>query len=58
MHAEFFLVGIKRNETKVVEEYGWAITLAAGRTCCGRSVSSVLESGFAWTPLYIHTLYS
>jgi hypothetical protein len=26
-----------------MEEYCWAITLAEGRSCCGRSGSSVLE---------------
>jgi len=30
----------------MVEEYCWAITPAAGRTCCGRSGSGVLEFGF------------
>jgi hypothetical protein len=28
-----------------VEEYCWSITLAEGRSCCGRSGSSVLEFG-------------
>ena len=30
----------------MTEEYCWAITQAAGRSCCGRSGSSVLEFGF------------
>jgi hypothetical protein len=30
----------------VVEEYCWAITQEAGRSCCVRSFSSVLEFGF------------
>jgi len=30
----------------VTEEYRWAITQAAGRSCCGRSGTSVLEYGF------------
>ena len=30
----------------MAEEYYWLITEAAGRLCCGRSVSSVLEFGF------------
>jgi hypothetical protein len=30
----------------VAEEYCWAITQAAGRSCCGRSGSSMLEFGF------------
>jgi hypothetical protein len=30
----------------VAEEYCWAITQAAGRSCCGRSDSRVLELGF------------
>ena len=37
------------NETKVAEEYCWAITQAAGRSCCGRSGSSVLGCGFNLT---------
>jgi hypothetical protein len=36
----------KRSETKVTEEYCWAITQAAGPSCCGRSGSSVLQCGF------------
>ena len=32
--------------TKVQEEYCWAVTEAAGRSCCGVSSSSVLEFGF------------
>ena len=31
---------------KVAEEYCWAITQAARPSCCGRSGSSVLNSGF------------
>ena len=30
----------------LAEEYCWAITQAAGRSCCGRSGSSALESVF------------
>jgi len=30
----------------VAEEYCWAITQAAGRSCCGRSGSNALESLF------------
>jgi hypothetical protein len=30
----------------VEEEYCWAITQVAGLSCCGRSVSSVLDCGF------------
>jgi hypothetical protein len=30
----------------VAEEYCWAITQAAGRSCCGRSGYRVLEFGF------------
>jgi len=37
---------MKAHETKVVEEYHWAITQAAERFCCGRSGSAVLEFGF------------
>jgi hypothetical protein len=36
----------KRNETKVAEEYCWAITQAAVKSCCSRLVASVLEFGF------------
>jgi hypothetical protein len=35
----------KRSKEKVAEEYCWAITETAGRLCCGRSGSSMLESG-------------
>jgi len=31
---------------KVAEGYCWAITQEASRSCCGRSESVVLESGF------------
>ena len=37
---------MNRNETKLTEEYCWAITQAAGRSCCGRSGSITLEFGF------------
>jgi hypothetical protein len=55
----FSLQEWKRNETKVEEEYCWAITQAMGRSCCGRSGSSVLELGFqldllAYTYLFHH----
>ena len=36
----------RRNDTKVAEEFCWAITQAAGRSCCSRSGSCVLEFGF------------
>jgi hypothetical protein len=41
--SNFLLAGVKAQETKVAEEYCWAITQAAGRSCCGLSSSSVLE---------------
>ena len=44
--AEFYLAGSRSNETKVKKEYCWAITEAAGRSCCGVSSSSALEFGF------------
>lgn len=36
----------RKCNAKQAEEYCWAITRAAGRSCCGRSVSSVMEFGF------------
>jgi hypothetical protein len=42
----------KYSETKVAEEYYWAITQAAVRSCCGRSGSSVvgrLNFDWRWT---------
>jgi len=33
-------------ESKVAEEYCWAVTQAVGRACCGHSRYSVLESSF------------
>jgi hypothetical protein len=44
----------KRSETKLVEEYCWAIIQAAGRSYCGRSGSRVLEFGFKLDSL-VHT---
>jgi hypothetical protein len=35
-----------RNKTKVAEEYCWAMTKTAGRSCCNLSGSSALEFGF------------
>jgi hypothetical protein len=43
---DFFLLEWKHNEEKVAEEYCWVITQAAGRSCCGRLHSCVLEVGF------------
>jgi len=48
----------KHNE-KVAEEYCWVITQAAGRSCCCRLRSCVLEDGFhfdclAYTDIFIH----
>ena len=43
---EFFLVGWKHSEMKVVEEYCRVITHVAGRSCCARSSSCMLEFGF------------
>jgi len=42
----FLLVGMKCNMAEVVDEYCWLITLAAGWSYCGQSVSSVLEFKF------------
>jgi hypothetical protein len=41
-----FLRQWKRKTTKVAEEYCWTITLMAGRSCGGRSVSIVSEREF------------
>jgi hypothetical protein len=49
---------LKRHETKVAEEYCWAITLATGRSCCCRSGSSVLDFGFQLDSLvYTYTFH-
>ena len=42
----FTVLEWKCNESNVAEEYCWTITQAAGRSCCGRSDSRVLELGF------------
>ena len=42
----FFLLELKWIETQVAEEYWWAITQAAGRSCCGRSGSIVFDLAF------------
>jgi len=48
---------------RLAEEHCWAMTEAAGRSCYGRSGSSVLEFGFqpvclsldfCWNPLFMH----
>lgn len=44
--GRFILVGMKCNKAEVVDEYCWLITLAAGWSYCGQSVSSVLEFRF------------
>jgi hypothetical protein len=49
----FSLRELKHNETKVAEEYCWAITQAAGRPCCGQSGSS-WGADFNRTLLYVH----
>ena len=49
--AEFFLRESKSSETKAVEGCCWAITQAAGRSCCGWSGSRVWNVGFNLTPL-------
>ena len=51
----FFFLRKLRWNANVVEEYCWVITEAAGRSCCGRSGSSLLEWDSKWTSLYIHT---
>lgn len=44
----------KRSETKLVEEYCWATTQAAGRSYCGRPGSRVLVFGLKLDSL-VHT---
>jgi len=49
----------KHNEEKVAEEYCWVITQAAGRSCCCRLCSCVLDVRFhfdclAYTDIFIH----
>jgi hypothetical protein len=51
----FFLRELKHNETKVAEEYCWAITQSAARSWCGRSGSSVLDFGFQLNCLVYYT---
>jgi len=41
----FFLRKQKRNDLNVAEEYCWALTQAAGRSCCSRSGVRVLGFG-------------
>jgi len=36
----------KLNDAQLAKEYCWAITQVAGRSCCGRSGSGVLDFGF------------
>jgi len=43
---------------RLAEEYCWAITQAAGRSCCGRSGSSVLEFGYQLDSLVCTYIYS
>ena len=42
----FFSREWRHSETNVTEEYCWAMTQEAGRSCRGRSGSSVMEFGF------------
>jgi len=48
---KFFLWDRRGKEMIVAEGYCWAITLAAGRACCGWLCSRVLESGFQLSSL-------
>jgi hypothetical protein len=44
------------NEGAMSKEHCWAITQAAGRSCCGRSGPSVLEFGLQLdSPIYSYT---
>ena len=57
MDAEFFLAGMKQKWDEGAEEYCWAITQEAERSCCGRSSSSVTQ--FVFQPdslVYAHTV--
>jgi hypothetical protein len=58
MRRIFSLQESKSNEAKVTEEYCWAMTqVGAGRSCCDRSGSSVMEFGFQLDSfLYTYTL--
>ena len=50
--------GWKRNETKLAQEYCWAITQAARRSCCAWAGSNVLKSGFQldyFVHVHMHT---
>lgn len=50
---------MNRNETKVMEEYCWAITQAVRQSCCNQSGSSVLEFEFqldAFACIYVLTI--
>jgi len=52
--SNFRLREWNRNQIKVTEEYCWAITQAAGRSCYDRSDSRVCWSlNFNWTPLCV-----
>jgi len=44
----------QRNETKLTEEYCWAITEAAGVHPAANHSSVCLDLYFSVTPLYIH----
>jgi hypothetical protein len=48
----FFLRELKRNETKVVEEYCWAITQADAAD----QVPLCWSLDFKWTRFYVHTV--
>ena len=52
---KFSLREWKRSEMKVVEEYCWAMTQTAGRSCCSQSGSSL---SFIWSALYRLYVYS
>jgi hypothetical protein len=58
---KFLVRGWKRGETEVAEEYCWTMTQGTGRSCCGRSGSRVLDSGFqlvSFKYTYIYTGWS
>jgi hypothetical protein len=48
----FSMLVWKLSDQKVAKEHGWVIKQGAGRSCCGRFCSCVLEVGFSLTALH------
>lgn len=51
-------MGMKCGKAKVVDEYCWLITLAAGWSYCGQSGSSVLQFRFHLEALVYMTIHN